>query len=80
MFRNNCIELTECVPLCYSGPAQAEPAIDEVEEGAELDEEDELETVQVSETEFKFLDFIKRCVQTHSELKLLVLPNVLKFF
>ncbi|GAA6107907.1 protein timeless homolog [Tachysurus ichikawai] len=41
-------------------PAQAEPAIDEVEEGAELDEEDELETVQVSETEFKFLDFIKR--------------------
>ncbi|XP_060714550.1 protein timeless homolog [Tachysurus vachellii] len=41
-------------------PAQAEPAIDEVEEGAELDEEDELETVQVSETEFNFLDFIKR--------------------
>ncbi|XP_058228807.1 protein timeless homolog isoform X1 [Hemibagrus wyckioides] len=41
-------------------PAQTEPAMDDVEEGAELDEEDELETVQVSETEFNFLDFIKR--------------------
>ncbi|KAK3512612.1 hypothetical protein QTP70_018623 [Hemibagrus guttatus] len=41
-------------------PAQAEPAVDEVEEGTELDEEDELETVNVSETEFNFLDFIKR--------------------
>lgn len=49
-----------CVPLCYSGPAQAEPAMDEGEEEAELDEEEELETVRVSETEFNFLDFIKR--------------------
>ncbi|KAB5537051.1 hypothetical protein PHYPO_G00114380 [Pangasianodon hypophthalmus] len=41
-------------------PAQAEPAMDEDDEGAELDEEEELETVRVSETEFSFLDFIKR--------------------
>lgn len=41
-------------------PAQAEPAVDEDEEGEELDEEEELETVRVSETEFNFLDFIKR--------------------
>lgn len=46
--------------LCYSGPALAEPAMDEDEEGAELDEEEELETVRVSETEFNFLDFVKR--------------------
>ncbi|XP_060766710.1 protein timeless homolog [Neoarius graeffei] len=39
-------------------PAQAEPAVEEDE--AELDEEEELETVRVSETEFNFLDFIKR--------------------
>lgn len=51
-----------CVPLCYSGPAQVEPTMDEDEEGAELDEEEEeeLETVRVSETEFNLLDFIKR--------------------
>ncbi|KAM9444217.1 protein timeless homolog [Clarias gariepinus] len=41
-------------------PAQTEPTMDEDEEGAELDEEEELETVRVSETEFNFLDFIKR--------------------
>lgn len=44
--------------LWCSGPAQAEPAVEEDE--AELDEEEELETVRVSETEFNFLDFIKR--------------------
>ncbi|KAF5908745.1 protein timeless, partial [Clarias magur] len=41
-------------------PAQTEPTVGEDEEGAELDEEEELETVRVSETEFNFLDFIKR--------------------
>lgn len=49
-----------CVPSCYSGPAQVEPAVDEDEIGEELDEEEELETVRVSETEFNFLDFIRR--------------------
>lgn len=52
--------------LCYSGPVQTEPTMDEDEEGAELDEEEELETVRVSETEFNFLDFIKRWVQMYS--------------
>ncbi|XP_072522600.1 protein timeless homolog isoform X2 [Salminus brasiliensis] len=41
-------------------PAHTEAAMDEDEEGAELEEEEELETVRVSETEFNFLDFIKR--------------------
>ncbi|XP_076866320.1 protein timeless homolog [Brachyhypopomus gauderio] len=41
-------------------PCVPEQAVDEDEEGAELDEEEELESVRVSETEFNFLDFIKR--------------------
>lgn len=69
MFRNKCIEPSSCVRLCNSGLAQVGPTMDEDEEGAELDEEEELETVRVSETEFNFLDFIKRCVQKRSELK-----------
>lgn len=47
-----------CVLWWCSGPAQADPTMDE--EGAELDEEEELESVRVSETQFNFLDFIKR--------------------
>ncbi|XP_035376432.1 protein timeless homolog [Electrophorus electricus] len=39
-------------------PSVTEPAMEE--EGAELDEEEELESVRVSENEFNFLDFIKR--------------------
>lgn len=35
----------------------------EEEDGVELEEEEELESVAVSETEFNFLDFIKRCVE-----------------
>ncbi|MBN3317805.1 TIM protein, partial [Atractosteus spatula] len=44
-------------------PAPAEPAEEEEEEeegGGEGDEEEELESVRVSETEFNFLDFLKR--------------------
>lgn len=41
-------------------PSHTEAAMDEDEEGAELEEEEELESVRVSETEFNFLDFIKR--------------------
>ncbi|XP_066527256.1 protein timeless homolog [Hoplias malabaricus] len=41
-------------------PAPTEGAVDEDEEGPELEEEEELESVRVSETEFNFLDFIKR--------------------
>nr|XP_020448590.1 protein timeless homolog isoform X2 [Monopterus albus] len=38
-----------------------EPVVEEEDDGAELEEEEEeLESVQVSETEFNFLDFIKR--------------------
>ncbi|XP_028301834.1 protein timeless homolog isoform X2 [Gouania willdenowi] len=40
-------------------PPPPEPAAEEDDDGAELEEE-ELESVQVSETEFSFLDFIKR--------------------
>ncbi|XP_074536589.1 protein timeless homolog [Halichoeres trimaculatus] len=36
-----------------------EPVVDEEDDGAELEEE-ELETIQISEKEFNFLDFIKR--------------------
>lgn len=60
MYGNDYTESAEPVPLYHSGPAQGEPAEDEEGEGAELDEEEELETVRVSETEFNFLDFIKR--------------------
>ncbi|KAK1799792.1 hypothetical protein P4O66_006313 [Electrophorus voltai] len=42
-------------------PSVTEPAMEE--EGAELDEEEELESVRVSENEFNFLDFIKRLVK-----------------
>nr|XP_006629380.1 PREDICTED: protein timeless homolog [Lepisosteus oculatus] len=43
-------------------PAPAEPAEEEEEEegGGEGEEEEELESVRVSETEFNFLDFLKR--------------------
>ncbi|KAG7218478.1 hypothetical protein INR49_009355 [Caranx melampygus] len=41
------------------GSAPPEPAVEEDDDGAELEEE-ELESVQVSETEFNFLDFVKR--------------------
>ncbi|KAI4891573.1 hypothetical protein NFI96_016569 [Prochilodus magdalenae] len=41
-------------------PANTEASMDEDEDGAELEEEEELELVRVSETEFNFLDFIKR--------------------
>ncbi|KAL0978263.1 hypothetical protein UPYG_G00168150 [Umbra pygmaea] len=40
-------------------PAVPEPAIEEEEDG-ELEVEEELESVRVSETEFNFMDFIKR--------------------
>lgn len=36
--------------------------MDDDEDGVELEEEEELESVRVSETEFNFLDFIKRSV------------------
>lgn len=41
------------------GSSPPEPAEEEDEDAAEL-EEDELESVQISEKEFNFLDFIKR--------------------
>ncbi|XP_030632953.1 protein timeless homolog isoform X2 [Chanos chanos] len=40
--------------------ASAEPPAEEEDDGAEIVEEEELESVRVSETEFNFLDFIKR--------------------
>ncbi|XP_026163887.1 protein timeless homolog isoform X2 [Mastacembelus armatus] len=40
-------------------PSPPEPLVEEEDDGAEFEEE-ELESVQVSETEFNFLDFIKR--------------------
>lgn len=45
--------------LLIPGSAAPEPAVEEDDDGAELEEE-ELESVQVSETEFNFLDFVKR--------------------
>ncbi|KAG7477422.1 hypothetical protein MATL_G00069500 [Megalops atlanticus] len=42
-------------------PAQTESAVEDEEGGAgELEEEEELESVRVSETEFNFLDYVKR--------------------
>lgn len=52
-------------PLGSSAP---EPVAEEEDDGAELEEE-ELEPVQVSETEFNFLDFIKRWAKS-AEVKL----------
>ncbi|KAI5614487.1 protein timeless-like isoform X1 [Silurus asotus] len=54
-------------------PAQAEPPMDEDEEEAEIDEEEELETVRVSETEFNFLDFVKRFANSNIVRPYLVL-------
>ncbi|XP_061689494.1 protein timeless homolog isoform X2 [Syngnathoides biaculeatus] len=45
--------------LPRSAPPETQIEEDD-EDGAELEEEEELEAVQVSETEFKFLDFIKK--------------------
>lgn len=46
--------------VLISGSAPPEPAVEEDDDdGAEMEEE-ELESVQVSETEFNFLDFVKR--------------------
>ena len=42
-----------------SGASPPEPVIEDEDDGVELEEE-ELESVQVSESEFNFLDFIKR--------------------
>uniref|UniRef100_A0AAQ5YFA2 Timeless circadian clock n=1 Tax=Amphiprion ocellaris TaxID=80972 RepID=A0AAQ5YFA2_AMPOC len=46
-------------PRFILGPSPPDTGVEEDEDGAELEEE-ELESVQVSETEFNFLDFIKR--------------------
>lgn len=45
--------------LLLSGTTSAEPVPEEDEDAAELEEE-EMESVLVSEREFNFLDFIKR--------------------
>lgn len=45
--------------LLISGSSPPEPVIEDEDDGVELEEE-ELESVQVSESEFDFLDFIKR--------------------
>lgn len=42
-----------------SGSSPPEPVVEDEDDAAELEEE-ELESVQVSEKEFNFLDFIKR--------------------
>uniref|UniRef100_A0A8C9V5N2 Timeless circadian clock n=1 Tax=Scleropages formosus TaxID=113540 RepID=A0A8C9V5N2_SCLFO len=41
-------------------PRSAESAVEDEEGGAEIEEEEELETVRVSEKEFSFLDYVKR--------------------
>nr|XP_061814353.1 protein timeless homolog [Nerophis lumbriciformis] len=46
--------------LPRSAPSSETQADEDVEDDADLEEEEELEAVQVSETEFKFLDFIKK--------------------
>lgn len=46
------------VVVLFWGPPPPEPGMEE--EDGELEEEEELESVRVSETEFNFLDFIKR--------------------
>lgn len=40
--------------------------MEEEDEMEEEEEEEELESVRVSETEFNFLDFVKRCVQSRT--------------
>ena len=42
-----------------SGSAPPEPALEDEDDAAEIEEE-ELVSVQISEKEFNFLDFIKR--------------------
>lgn len=45
--------------LLLSGSSPPEPVLEDEDDAAELEEE-ELESVQVSEKEFNFLDFVKR--------------------
>ena len=50
----------QTLPFKISGSSLPEPVVEEDDDaGLELEEE-ELESVQVSETEFNFLDFIKK--------------------
>lgn len=53
--------LINCLINCLivAGSSPPEPMVEDDDDGAELEEE-ELESVQVSETEFNFLDFVKR--------------------
>ena len=53
--------VTLTLPLGQQGPE--EQGAEEEEEEEEEDEEEELQVVQVSEKEFNFLDYLKRCGQ-----------------
>ncbi|XP_037106889.1 protein timeless homolog [Syngnathus acus] len=46
-------------------PPETQMEEDDEDDGADLEEDEELEAVQVSETEFKFLDFVKKFANTN---------------
>ena len=72
-FNNNggcvCVGRAECNRYyhLWAGPAPTDPAVEDEEGGGgELEEEEEMESVRVSETDFNFLDYIKRFVLTRT--------------